>query len=83
VLQPSQMRAARAAIGWTVERFAIEVGVTRQTLAKIEDAESFTGIRRTTIAKICTCLEAQGIEFTTSPDGSPGIVIRSKGPQTS
>lgn len=75
---PSQIRAARAALGWTVERFAEEVGVTRQTLAKIELSSSFEGLRKSTLAKISTALEARGIEFITAPDGSPGIVIRSQ-----
>jgi transcriptional regulator with XRE-family HTH domain len=61
-----------------VERFAEETGVTRQTIAKIELARSFEGLRRSTLEKLSTSLEAQGIEFITAPDGSPGIVIRSQ-----
>ncbi len=75
---PSQLRAARAATGWTIERFAEEVGVTRQTLAKIEAADDFASVRRSTVEKLRTCLEAQGIEFITASDGSPGIVIRAQ-----
>jgi transcriptional regulator with XRE-family HTH domain len=78
VFVPSQIRAARAALGWTVERFAEETGVTRQTIAKIELSRSFEGLRRSTLKKLSTSLEAQGIEFITAPDGSPGIVIRSQ-----
>ena len=75
---PSQMRAARSALGWTVERFADEVDITRQTLAKIEIANDFSGMRKSTLIKILSCLEAQGIEFITAADGAPGIIIRSQ-----
>lgn len=73
---PSQIRAARAAVGWTIERFAEEVGLTRQTLAKIEAAEDFSGVRASTVSKLRAFLEAQGIEFITGSDGAPGIIIR-------
>lgn len=74
---PSQIRAARAALSWTAERFAEEAGVTRQTVAKIELSNNFDGLRRSTLKKLSTVLEAHGIEFITAADGSPGIVIRS------
>jgi transcriptional regulator with XRE-family HTH domain len=78
VFVPSQLRAARAATGWTIERFAEEVGVTRQTLAKMEAAADFSGVRPSTVSKLRSCLEAQGIEFVTVSDGSPGIIIRQR-----
>ncbi len=65
-------------MSWTVERFAEEAGVTRQTIAKIELSANFDGLRRSTLKKLSTVLEAHGIEFITAPDGSPGIVIRSQ-----
>jgi len=51
--------------------------VTRQTVAKIELSNNFDGLRRSTLKKLSTVLEAHGIEFITAADGSPGIVIRS------
>lgn len=63
-------------MSWTVERFAEEAGVTRQTIAKIELSTNFDGLRRSTLKKLSAVLEAHGIEFITASDGSPGIVIR-------
>jgi hypothetical protein len=43
---------------------------------RIETASDLPNITTATLNLIKSSLEAQGIEFITAPDGSPGIVIR-------
>lgn len=83
MLHPSQIRAARAALDWSAEQLAEVSGVARRTLLKLENADELPNVTLSTLRSVRSCLEAQGIEFIISPDGSPGIVIRSRGPQRS
>lgn len=77
VLHPSQVRAARASLGWSADQLAAHCGLSRKTVQRIETASDLPNITLATLNIIKSSLEAHGIEFITAPDGSPGIVIRS------
>lgn len=76
MITAAQIRAARAAIGWTAADLAAAAKFSRQTIVKIEAAEGLPSANVTTLAAIKACLEAEGIEFTTAEDKAHGIVIR-------
>lgn len=77
VLTREQIRAARAAIGWSGADLAQAAEVSLRTITKLEVSPIMPDVRYSTLLRIKSSLEAQGIEFITAPDGSPGIVIRS------
>ena len=76
VISSVQIKAARAALGWSGSDLAVSSGISLRTITKLETSAEFPNVTLSTLSKIKACLEAQGIEFTTAPDGSPGIVIR-------
>jgi DNA-binding XRE family transcriptional regulator len=77
LITSAQIRAARSAIDMTAGELSIAVGVSRQTIVKIEGGHGVPSVNVQTLIAIKKIFEAQGIEFITAPDGSPGIVIRS------
>jgi transcriptional regulator with XRE-family HTH domain len=78
VISSAQIRAARAAIGWSAEELVAASGVSRRTLGSVESAVGIPSANIQTLLKIQRALEAQGIEFIGSPDNSPGILIHPK-----
>jgi DNA-binding XRE family transcriptional regulator len=77
LITSAQIRAARSAIDMTAGELSNAVGVSRQTMVKIEGGHGVPSVNVQTLIAIKKIFEAQGIEFITAPDGSPGIVIRS------
>ena len=78
MFHPSQVRAARAAVGWSADQLAIECGLSRKTIQRVENADELPNLTLMTLNVIRSSLEAQGIEFITAADGAPGIIIRSQ-----
>ncbi|WP_109668952.1 helix-turn-helix domain-containing protein [Mesorhizobium loti] len=68
---PSQLRAARALIGWTREDLASASGLTVRTIARIESSQTIP--RQTTIEALAEALEAAGIEFIPQNGSGPGV----------
>jgi len=68
----AQIRAARAALGWTLAELAEMTGLTRKTLASIETdgGPSYDSTRRRTVES----LMGGGVEFTMS-DGRPCVLL--------
>jgi predicted transcriptional regulator len=73
-IRPAQLRAARALIGWSRERLALEVDLTERTIARIEDAD--TSPRQSTLAAIRTALEAAGVIFIDQNGEGPGVRLK-------
>jgi transcriptional regulator with XRE-family HTH domain len=71
-ITPAQGRAARALVNWSRDRLAKESGVPSRTIADFELAN--TSARDTTLAAICSALEAAGVEFTNGD--APGVRLR-------
>ena len=74
----AQVRSARGALSISADDLATLSGVSRRSIITIETVDGVPAVSATTAAKVRAALEAQGIEFVTTPDGSPGIVIRGR-----
>ena len=75
-MQPVQVRMARAALNWSMERLATAAGVHRNTVLNFE-TERFAG-DETTLAKVQRTLERAGVEFMNGD--APGVRLGRRGP---
>lgn len=71
----SQIRAARAALGWSAEELADHAGISVRTVIRFEQAGGVPPSRSSTLLDVKKVLEAAGIEFVGAPDAGPGIRI--------
>ncbi len=69
----AQIRAARALLSWSAEALAEKVGVTRQTIQRLEQVDCVPPSRAQTLEEIQRAFEGAGVEFMGSPDDSPGV----------
>lgn len=69
----SQIRSARAALGWSGEVLAERCGISLRTLIRFEQRDGIPSGRAETLAEIQKALEAAGIEFIGTPAEGPGI----------
>lgn len=73
----SQLRMARAALGWSIDRLAEAAEVSRSTVHRFEQGGD---ARQSNLIAMQTALEAAGVEFIAagqhSPDGGPGMRVR-------
>lgn len=60
-IAPAQLRAARAWLGWSQDKLALESSVSKHSIARYEQGRSlaYDG----TLAKLKATLEAAGIRF--------------------
>ncbi len=77
MLQASQIRAARALLGWRQQDLAKAAGVAMATIARIEQGEGTVQGNFSTIMKIQQALEHQGISFIADQDGRIGVSLAS------
>ena len=75
-----QIRAARAALGWTAVALAAKAGVAMKTIARIEQFDGVPASHSSTLIDVKRAFEAAGIEFIGTPDDAPGIRLRRKDP---
>lgn len=68
-----QIRAARAALGWSVIFLAGRAGVAAKTISRFEEVDGVPAGRLSTMMDVRAALEAAGIEFIGGPDDRPGI----------
>jgi DNA-binding Xre family transcriptional regulator len=68
----SQIRAARALLGWSREQLSEQCGVPVRTLDRLELGEGIP--QRRTIDAVCAALEAAGVEFVTGD--ALGVCLR-------
>lgn len=73
---PSQVRAARALLGWTIVQLSSSSGVSVRTIKYFEEDGSEKPFRDATLQKIMSALEENGIEFIGTPEDGPGIRLR-------
>ena len=78
MLTGAQIRAARAALGWSVVVLAGQAGVAAKTISRFEEVDGVPPGRLSTMMEVKTALEAAGIEFVGSPDDRPGIRVGKK-----
>ncbi len=72
----SQIRAARALLGWSQDRLARSAGVGLATLQRIEQSEGVVKGNFSTILKIQKVLEQAGIRFTDDEAGGIGVRLQ-------
>jgi hypothetical protein len=73
-----QIRAARAALRWSVQELAANAGVGTQTIKRFEVVDGIPQSRTQTLLDVKAAIEAAGIEFIGTPDDSPGIRLQSR-----
>jgi transcriptional regulator with XRE-family HTH domain len=72
-----QLRAARALLGWNLERLSAACGLPVRTLGRFEREE--TTPRASTLSAIRAALEAAGVEFIAENGGGAGVRLRVRG----
>jgi len=75
MITASQIRSARAALGWSAKELSDRAGVGTRTIMRFEQAEGVPPSRSSTLLDIKTALEAAGIEFIGSLNDRPGVRI--------
>ena len=69
----TQIRSARAALGWNITRLSNETQVSERTIIRMEATDRVPKSTAANIKIIRLTLEAAGIEFIGTPDDRPGI----------
>jgi predicted transcriptional regulator len=74
----SQLRAARAMIGWSQDHLADQSGVSKPTIARLELAppDSAIGGYASTSEKLVSALEEAGVIFIAENGDGPGVRLR-------
>jgi transcriptional regulator with XRE-family HTH domain len=70
-----QLRAARNALSWSIERLAEESEISMRTIIRYEDVDGVPANRSGNLDRLRATLEAAGIEFIGTPEDGPGIRI--------
>jgi transcriptional regulator with XRE-family HTH domain len=73
-IEPSQIRGARAMLGWTQDYLAARSGVPKRSIAGFELESS--RLRPETLQRLVACLAKGGIEFRNADDDEAGIALR-------
>ena len=72
----AQIRAARAALNWSIDALAEKSGVSARTIMRLEAVDSLPPGRAQTLSQIEVALIEGGIEFIGTPEDDPGIRLR-------
>ncbi len=78
-MEITQLRAARALLGWSQTDLAKKAGLSRPTVKRAE-TENDTPVSEEAKAKMKAALEAAGVEFTNGD--APGVRLRKQGSAT-
>jgi transcriptional regulator with XRE-family HTH domain len=70
-----QLRAARAALGWSMEELSARSEVSARTIARCETGEDVPLVSVRTLRRLVHAFEGAGVEFTSNAGGS-GVRIR-------
>ena len=74
-----QIKAARAALGWTIIDIAEATKIGSATLKRYEATSGVPHSRKGHLTKLRAYFEAAGIEFIGAPNDAPGIRIHAQG----
>ena len=74
----SQIRAARALLGWSQTELAKVAGIGLATLQRIEQNEGMLRGNFSTIVKVQHALETAGIRFTDASANEIGVYLRKR-----
>jgi transcriptional regulator with XRE-family HTH domain len=78
VISSSQIRAARALLGWSGEELAAKSDVSLKTLRRYEPQEGVPSGSTVTLLRIKSVFEEAGVEFIGDPLVNPGVVLHLK-----
>ena len=78
MLSSSQIRAARALLGWSGTELAEKSGVGITTLRRYELQKGIPSANTSVLLVLKDTLELAGIEFTGDPLVNPGVTLRIK-----
>jgi transcriptional regulator with XRE-family HTH domain len=78
MLSSSQIRAARALLGWSGTELAEKSGVGLTTLRRYELQKGIPSANTSVLLILKDTLELAGIEFTGDPLVNPGVTLRIK-----
>ena len=76
MISGTQIRAARAALRWTIEDLAQKSGLGIRTIKKFEAHDGIPAGRTTTMISLKGTFETAGIEFIGTLEDAPGIRVR-------
>ena len=78
MLSSSQIKAARALLGWRGQDLADRSGVGITTLRRYELQDGIPNANISVLKAIKLCFELEGIEFTGDPLVNPGVTLNIK-----
>ena len=73
-----QLRMARAALGWSIQKLSSESSVSVRTIKRIETEGGLERATPANLKLIRETLEAAGIEFVGTAEEGPGVRLWSK-----
>ena len=73
MLSGVQIRGARSVLGWSSEKTAERLGISRQTLHRLETYDDVPPTRALILRNIRQVFEAAGVEFIGGPGDGPGV----------
>jgi transcriptional regulator with XRE-family HTH domain len=76
MISGAQIRAARAALRWTIDELAERSGLGVRTIKRFEGFDGIPSSRTSTLVELKSTLEAAGIEFIGTPEDGHGIRLR-------
>jgi ribosome-binding protein aMBF1 (putative translation factor) len=76
LITSDQIRAARALLRWSSEDLSKRSGIGTATIKRIEVMSGVPNGNIRTLVAIKEALELGGVEFTGTPESSPGVCIR-------
>jgi transcriptional regulator with XRE-family HTH domain len=78
LFSPSQIRAARALVGWSQTDVATAAGLSVPTVKRAE-ADGGIRVSEDAVQAIANALKKAGVEFIAENGGGPGVRLRKKG----
>jgi transcriptional regulator with XRE-family HTH domain len=75
LFSPSQIRAARALLGWSQTEVAAAAGLSIPTVKRAE-ADGGIRVSEDAVAAIACALKKAGVEFIAENGGGPGVRLR-------
>lgn len=68
-----QIKMARAALGWSIQRLSHESSVSIRTIKRIESEGGLSSVTPANLKLIRETLETAGVEFIGAPGAGPGV----------
>jgi transcriptional regulator with XRE-family HTH domain len=75
LFSPSQIRAARALVGWSQTEVAAAAGLSIPTVKRAE-ADGGIRVSEDALAAIASVLKKAGVDFIAENGGGPGVRLR-------